>query len=118
MGVALAVGGVAACKGKGDAAGTSADTAALDQRCEQVAKVCGDTAKHVDKILGECKQAVAQQGATGCATAASALYDCYLKEICGGAEKVWALDDIRVLAERHDKCKAELAASRACGDKK
>ena len=35
------------------------------------------------------------------------------KEICE-ADKVWAMDDFRVLVDRHKKCAAERTASEAC----
>jgi hypothetical protein len=99
------------CKGKG--AGTD-----LDKRCQRLAATCGDNDKHVEKILEECKEAAKGQVERGCAEQASALYDCYQKELCGGGEKVWTLDDFRVLADRHGKCVAERQASLACLQKK
>ncbi len=86
----------------------------LDKRCEQLAKVCGEKGKHVDKILEECRQAAKVQVAQGCTAKAIAAYDCYVKELCGN-EKVWAIQDVRVLAERHGKCVAEQTAIRECG---
>ncbi len=109
---------VAACKGKGEAAASVSNPAELDKRCEQVAKVCGDQGKHVEKILDECRHDAKPQIETGCTDKAIAVYDCYLKQVCGSGDKVWALQDVRVLADRHGKCVAEQAAVRACGDKK
>lgn len=114
--VAWAV-GASSCKGKGDAAKTEANAIELDKRCEQMAKVCGDKAKHVEKILEECRQAAKTQVETGCADKAIAVYDCYVKDLCGDGDKVWAIDDVRVLADRHGRCQAEQTASRACGTK-
>jgi hypothetical protein len=114
---ALAVCGWTGCKGKQDAASTQGSAGDLDQRCEQMAKVCGDTPKHVEKILDECKQAATKQVASGCTDKAIAVYDCYLKELCGKGDKVWAIDDVRLLADRHGKCVAEQTANRDCGAK-
>ncbi len=90
----------------------------LDKRCMQFAKVCGDKSTHVEKILAECKQAAKQQLETGCADKAIAVYDCYEKELCTGTDKVWTIDDIRVLSDRTKKCVAERTASRACAEPK
>lgn len=119
---ALAVCAWTACsdKGAGDksAGKSSADksesAADTDARCDQLAKACGDQTKHVEKLFDECKQAAKQQAAKQCTDKATAVYDCYEKELCGGSEKVWALDDFRVLSERHGKCGAERDALRAC----
>jgi len=105
---------VAACKGKSDEATSSSAGLDLGKRCEQLAKLCGDKDKHVDKILGECKAAAPAATAKGCADKTSALYDCYEKELCGKADKVWAVDDLRVLAERKNKCATERAAAAQC----
>jgi hypothetical protein len=107
-----------ACKDKDDVAETTASAAAPDKRCEQLGKLCGDKAKHVDKIVDECKQAAKAQGANGCADKVNAVYDCYEKELCGSGDKVWTIDDLRVLADRKNKCVAERAASRECTEKK
>ncbi len=96
-----------ACKDKGN-------TAEVDKRCEQLAKTCGDKDKHTEKILEECKQAAAKHAEKNCSGRATALFDCYEKELCGKADKVWALEDLRVLADRKDKCTAERDASREC----
>lgn len=93
-------------------------TAEIDKRCEQLGRVCGDKDKHDQKIIDECKQAAKKQVENSCTDKAAALYDCYEKELCGGEEKVWALDDLRVLADRHKKCSAERSALRECVDKK
>lgn len=101
-----------ACKGKGDA-----KTAELDKRCEQLAKACGDKDKHIEKLVGECKEAAKKQVEGGCKDKAIAAYDCYEKELCSEGEKVWALDDFRVLSDRHKKCVAERDAARDCTGK-
>jgi hypothetical protein len=97
--------------GAGKTAPTSAD---LIRRCDEVAKSCGDTDKRVEKIAAECKQAAQEQVTSGCTAQAMAAYDCYVKELCGKGEQVWALDDLRVLSERHAKCVTERDASRTC----
>jgi hypothetical protein len=89
-------------------------TAELDKRCEQLAKACGDNDKHIEKIVEECKQAAKQQAEKKCSDKAIATYDCFEKELCGGGDKVWTLDDLRVLANRHKKCVAEQKASSDC----
>jgi hypothetical protein len=106
-----------ACKDKGNVATTKTSAAELDKRCELLAKACGDKGKHVEKILDECKQAAKKQVENGCADKAIAVYDCYVKDVCGNGEKVWAIEDVRVLAGRHAKCVAEQTASRECGAK-
>ena len=90
---------------------TSAD---LMARCESLAKSCADTEKRVQKVVAECKQAATDQVTSGCTAQAVAAYDCYAKELCGKGEPVWALDDLRVLSERHGKCAAERDATQAC----
>lgn len=89
----------------------------LEKRCEQLAKACSPSDKKADKLLDECKAAAKQQAAKGCGAKVTAAYDCYEKEICGGTEKVWALDDFRVLTGRHNKCVAERDASHDCSEK-
>ena len=106
-----------ACKNTGDAPKVQASAADLDKRCEQVGKVCGDQDKHVAKIIEECQQAAKKQVANGCIDKALAVYGCYEKELCGTGEKVWTLEDLRVLAERHGKCVAERSAIRDCAEK-
>ena len=96
---------------KGETRGSSAD---LVTRCEELAKACGDGDKHVQKIAAECKEVAKEQVVSGCSEKAVAAYDCYLKNLCGKGDKVWALDDLRVLSERHGKCVPERDASRAC----
>ena len=109
--VALAVCMWTGCKNK-DAAPTG-----LDKRCEQLAKACGDKDKHSDKLADECKQAAQKQTEKTCTDKAVAAYDCYEKELCGKEDKVWALDDFRVLADRHKKCVAERDALKDCATK-
>ena len=86
----------------------------IGTRCEELARACGDSDKHVQKIVEECKEAAKEQVVSGCTEKAVAAYDCYQKELCGKADKVWALEDLRVLSERHGKCVAERDASGAC----
>ncbi len=112
---ALAVCAWTACKGKGDTAKTGGD---LDQRCDQLAKTCGDTDKHVEKLAEGCKQAAADPKTKGCTDKVTALYDCYEKELCGKADKIWAVEDLRVLAERNNKCVVERKAVADCGSAK
>ena len=112
----LAVCAWTGCNDKTDEAQAKAKASAvdLDTRCERFAKICGDKNKHVEKITDECKQAAKQQVEKGCADEAIAMYDCYEKELCASSDKVWAIDDVRVLADRHNKCVTERDASRAC----
>lgn len=104
------------CNDKGES-GKAQGSADVMTRCEQLGKTCGDGDKHVQKIVAECKQAAEEQVANGCADEAIAVYDCYETELCGKGEKVWALNDLRVLSDRHKKCLAERKASQACGSK-
>lgn len=110
---ALALCAWTACKGKGDVAKTSD----LDARCEQLAKACGDKDKHVDKIADGCKLTAPKLLDKGCKDQAIAVYDCYEKELCGKADKVWAVDDLRVLSDRESKCVAERKALTECAGK-
>ncbi len=105
---ALALCAWTACKGKDDAAKPAGD---FDQRCEQLAKACSDD-KHAPKLGDECKD---KKPADACTAKLTALYDCYEKELCGKADKVWALGDLRVLAERKNVCAAERTAAGDCG---
>jgi hypothetical protein len=114
---ALALCAWTACKDKGDAAKTQGSAADLNERCAQVGKTCGEKGKHIAKIVEDCMQAAKQQVEKGCTAKAIALYDCYQKEVCGSVDKVWALEDLHVLADRHNKCVAERAASRECVEK-
>jgi len=98
------------CKGKDDKASSGPDA-----RCEQLGKTCGDSDKHSQKIVDECKKAAAKQAS--CADKLSALYDCYEKDVCGKSDKVWALEDMRVLADRNQKCVDERNAVSACAPK-
>lgn len=117
MALVLALGGVTACKDQGAGGGTTATAGDLDKRCVQFAKVCGDKSKHVEKITDECKLAAKKQVANGCTDKVIATYDCYERELCASGDKVWSIEDVRLLATRHKKCMAEQDASRACGDK-
>jgi hypothetical protein len=100
---------VSACKGNSDAGAS--------KQCESLAKACGDKDKHIEKLVAECKQAEKKHADKGCGDKLAALHSCYTKDLCGSAEKVWALDDLRVLANRHEKCVMERAAARECIDK-
>ena len=93
---------------------TSSTPAELDKGCERIGKSCADQEKHVMKVTDACKKAVKDDSKKGCPDKVLAVYDCYDKELCGGGDKVWALDDLRVLAERHNKCAAERAAAKDC----
>jgi hypothetical protein len=112
--VVLAVSATTACKGKDDAAKTQGSGTELDARCEQLAKACAGADKHADKLADACKQAAKKQLDKGCSGKVDAMYDCYEKELCGKADKVWTLDDLRVLADRQSKCVAERKASSEC----
>ncbi len=93
----------------------AAPTAAeLDARCELLGKTCADQDKHVEKIVEGCRQAVKQQVEKRCTAQAVVVSDCYAKELCGRADKVWAFSDLPVLAARSGKCVAEQAAVDAC----
>ncbi len=113
--LALVVGTAGAC-GKDKAGSTGAPD--LPKRCEQLAKACSDTDKHIEKMTDECKGVAPAQVQSGCAGKVLAAYDCYEKDICGGKDKVWTLDDLRVLAERNAKCAVETKAARECVEKK
>lgn len=97
----------AACKGNG-----ASKASKLDQRCEQLAKTCGDTDKHVEALLDGCKHAATTQ--QSCAAEVSALYDCYEKQVCGKGDRIWAFEDFGVLAVRNKACAAERKAVGAC----
>ena len=112
--VALSVCASAACKGEDTAGGAKSGSPDFDKRCVQLAKVCGDKGKHVDKITEECKAAAAAQVAKGCADKVLATYDCYGRDLCATGDKVWTIEDLGKLAVRHKKCVVEQDASRAC----
>jgi hypothetical protein len=97
-------------KGGGEASALDGD------RCEQMAKACSDE-KHVSKLAEECSKAGVKLGQRGCTLSAATLYECYETKLCGKADKVWTLDDLRVLAERHEVCKSEREALRECVSK-
>ncbi len=99
---------IAACKGNGGAA-KSGD---LGTQCEELAKTCGDNEKHVAAILDGCKQAASAQQA--CAAKVTALYTCYETQLCGKSDRVWALQDFTVLAQRKGVCAAEQKAVTEC----
>jgi hypothetical protein len=108
--MALTLCALAAC-GRPKNKATAAD---LDQRCERLGNACGDKNKHDNKIIAECKQAAAKQVEKGCTDKTIATYDCYERELCGGLDKVWTIDDLGVLADRHKKCVAERNAALDC----
>jgi hypothetical protein len=112
----VAVLALAACNddSKFDPRKKTAPSPALDgDRCEEMAKACSDE-KHVSKLAGECSKAGVKLGQRGCTLSAATLYQCYETKLCGKSDKVWTLDDLRVLAERHDVCKSEREALREC----
>src|SRR5689334_9326758 len=92
----------------------TAGSADADKQCVQLAKLCGDKEKHVDKIVEECKFAAKNYATKGCTDKATAAYDCYQRDLCGKTEKVWSLGDLGVLSERHNKCVTERSALRTC----
>ena len=112
----LALCGWLGCKDKDKDEGTKTPATApnLDGRCEQLAKACGDADKHGAKLVEDCKQAAKKQLEKVCGDKATAMYDCYEKELCGKGDKVWTLEDLRVLADRHNKCAAERTALSTC----
>jgi len=102
------------CKSSSDAKKAPATATDPAQRCERLGKTCGDNDKHAEKIATGCKDALSDHGGKGCTDQELAAYDCYEKELCGKADKIWAVDDLRVLAERTKKCAAERDALAAC----
>ena len=113
VGAALLAVATTACDSR-EETGSAKGGVSLVARCEQMAKACGDKEKHVAKIVAECQRSGSTKTGTRCEAQAIAVYDCYEKQVCAGKDKVWALDDLRVLAERHEKCVAERDALRAC----
>ncbi len=103
---ALAVSGAIGCDGD-----ESSDVVA---QCDQLAGACGDGEEHVETIGQECKELVDRTGADACADAALALFDCYERELCERDDAVWALDDLRVLSERHETCLDQRDALNLC----
>jgi hypothetical protein len=103
-----------ACKGGGKGGAGSPE---LDKRCDAIAKACADTDKHVEKLGGECKDTAKTQTQKGCGDLAIALYNCYENAVCGTGDKVWALPDLKVLADRHKKCESEQTALTTCMSK-
>src|SRR3954454_14038271 len=100
-------------KDKGDATTGAGSAVATTKECETLAKACGDTPKHIEKLTAECSVAAAKKNA--CADKLQALIACYEKDVCGAGDKVWTIEDLRVLAERHQKCATERAAIAGCG---
>lgn len=106
---------LSACKdGDNKVAITPSTPAELEKACERIGKSCADQDKYVAKVTDACKKVVKDDSKKGCPDKLIAVYDCYDRELCGGGDKVWALDDLRVLAERHNKCAAERAAAKDC----
>ncbi len=114
VGAALLAAAVTACDSSEEKPGGAKGAGSLVARCEQMAKACGDKEKHVAKIVAECQASGSSRTGARCEAQAIAVYDCYEKQLCAGKDKVWALDDLRVLAERHAKCVAERDALRTC----
>jgi hypothetical protein len=119
--VALALCAWAACSDDKPADKAPAKSAAatpidLGARCKPLAQACGDTDKHIAKMLDECS-ATAKAADQKCAAEAAAVYECYETQLCGKGDKVWTLDDLRVLAERHGTCAGERQALRDCAAK-
>ena len=119
----LAAGLLAACEDKpADTkadAGVSAEVAAaqtksLAERCDALGTKCGEKDKHKAKITEECKEAAKAQGAKGCGKEVLAAYDCYEKEICTGSNKIWVLDDFRVLTDQTSKCVEQRKSAQKC----
>jgi len=84
-------------------------------QCERLGQTCGDNEKHVEKISAQCKQAAMKHVEKGCTDEALAVYSCYERELCGKGNPVWALDDLRVLADRQHTCVSERRARSVCG---
>jgi hypothetical protein len=119
----LAAGLLAACEDKAaDSkadAGVSAEVAAaqtksLTERCDALGTACGEKDKHKSKIAEECKEAAKTQGEKGCGKEVLAAYDCFEKEVCTESNKIWALDDFRVLTERTGKCVEQRKSAQKC----
>ena len=106
---ALAACGVTGCSGDGDS--TLVDLKAAAQ-CDKLAAACGDVDTHIETIGQECRALA--ESSSACTDAALALYDCYERELCGGDDEVWALDDLRVLSERHEVCLEQRDALERC----
>jgi hypothetical protein len=108
---------IAACaltgcsKGDGKAGAGATD---LDKRCEALAKACADTDKHIAQLGDECKADAKKQITKGCNDFAMALHNCYENAVCGTGDKVWAMPDLKVLADRHKKCAPEQKALTDC----
>jgi hypothetical protein len=107
---------MAACKS--GPAKQKASAADLDKRCTQIGPACGEKVKHQERMIEECQTLAKTQVEKACTDSVMALYDCYDKELCGKGDKVWALEDLKVLAARKTKCEAELKAVRECTEKK
>ncbi len=86
----------------------------LPTQCERLGHACGDTAKHITAVIAQCKDGVADLTAKKCDAQANKLYECYAAKVCGKNAKIWALEDLRVLAQRHHQCAAEATALQSC----
>lgn len=106
------------CKGKGDTGSTKGLSADVVMRCEALGEACGDSDKHDRKITKECEQAAKEPVAKGCTKETIAVYNCYQKQLCGKKDKIWALNDLRVLSKRHRQCLAERKVRRECVHKR
>jgi hypothetical protein len=94
-----------ACKGKEEPAKTS-----VTDPCERLANSCSDD-KHAAKLADECKAAAAKQG---CPDKVGAMYVCFEQDVCSAADKAWALEDLKKLADRKQACAAERKAVLEC----
>ena len=104
------------CKGEEKAA-PAKGAVDFNARCSQLAKACSNNDKHIEKLFDGCTEAAKKQPDAACADKLRALYDCYEKSVCGGSDKVWAFEDLGVLAQRHKTCVAETSALASCGAK-
>src|SRR5262245_52158639 len=91
-----------------------AHTEKLTERCKKLGEACGEKDKHKAKITEECTEAAKLQVEKGCSEKVVAAYDCYQKEVCVKDNKIWALDDFRVLSDRNKKCLDERKAASDC----
>lgn len=99
------------------AAQSKAAAAAMEKvrkQCDQLGQTCGQKDKHKKKIAEECRAEAKQPAEKGCADRAVAMYECYEKKICTKDERIWALDDFRVLTERTKNCVDERVALQKC----
>jgi serine/threonine-protein kinase len=130
LGIAAGVGlllvvAIVTCGGGGGGSKKSAPVAAtnkpaaakpvdLPTQCERLGYACGDTAKHITAVIEQCKRGAADLATKKCVAQANKLYECYQAKVCGKDAKIWALEDLRVLAQRHHACAAEATALQTC----